>query len=353
MRCVLKKTASKLLLALAFASTLVLAMNPTPHAADPSTFVSLTPLMHIATTVGETFQENAEISTTAQVHSIEFTVTYNSTLLEPDNISQGSFFPPSSFFTYQQNETAGYIKFEIALPGLQTESGNGTMVIVTFRAISAPQSIAFSSIDLEQILIVDSAGNIIPYNSLGALYFWQSIQPDPPLQGRLVDLYTQRGGIGPNALGGEFMAGETVDLLAEATYNNYPVQVLSVAFQVINPLNQTVAILASMTNESGIAQTQFTILFSPSSEGNWTIIAAVQIDSGIVWDTMIIQVFYPYVVGGYTVALVKTEKSAQALIPYLTVVTLLAAVITVTKRKPHRKMETTSHKKRHEEKKVF
>ncbi len=97
--------------------------------------------------------------------------------------------------------------------------------------------------------------------------------------GRIIDVYTQRGGVGLNQPSGEFAAGEEVILDALVTYNGFPVQHKPVAFQVLNPSNGTEAILTVFSDNNGLAEVNFTIPRLPSSEGVWTVVATVEIAS--------------------------------------------------------------------------
>jgi hypothetical protein len=117
------------------------------------------------------------------------------------------------------------------------------------------------------------------------------MQPDPPLGGRLLDLYTQKGGKGPNEPGGEFVAGEMVYLISRVTYNDYPVQQKLVVFEVRSPLNETVVILVAATDQDGFAQISFRIPNIPSSNGTWTGISVVDIAGETVWDTINFRVY--------------------------------------------------------------
>lgn len=341
----LPKTAvGSIVLAILVVGMLLLILVPRIQASSgPETFLAVTPPMHIGTKVGELFQEDINISTPIEVNSIDFTLTYNASLLDVATVSQGSFFPPNfppTHFTYVKNTTAGSLTVHLSLLDPQTKSGNGTLVTVNFNVTTDPHTIAFTPILLEQIVILNFAHQPIDYNTLVAIYFWQYTTlpppPPPPQPARAVDLYTQRAGVGPNASGGEFAAGELVILMAKATYNNYPVQNLSVAFQVVNAQGGIIAILANMTDENGIAQTEFRIRFSSSSEGYWMVIATVDIDCHIVWDTTTFFVYAPSVVGGYTV---KTRQTDAPWIPYFTCIAFFASVITLTKHKLCRKTE--------------
>jgi hypothetical protein len=134
-------------------------------------------------------------------------------------------------------------------------------------------------------------------------------ETDPSTQtGKTVDVYTQRGGIGPNVSGGEFVAGEEVILTTLAKYNDFPVQQAAVAFLVQNPLNESVALLVATTGENGTAQTHFRIPYLPSSDGIWTVTASVDIASTAVYDIVTFKATMFQAVGGYTVLFKNTDN---------------------------------------------
>lgn len=155
---------------------------------------------------------------------------------------------------------------------------------------------------------------------------------------RIVDVYTQRGGVGPNATGGEFAAGEQVILTAIATYNNFSVQHVAVAFQVLNPDNGTEAILSALTDENGTARTDFRIPHLPQSEGVWTVIASVDISSQTASDTVSFTVLLLQIVGGYAFPM-KMTNAEKPLPLYLTLLTISATLLSAAKRRSLRRTE--------------
>ncbi len=172
---------------------------------------------------------------------------------------------------------------------------------MTFIPKIDPKSFAFTPIMLSQILILNAVHLPLTYDTLNAMCFWKYLPlPPPPATPRLVDVYTQRSGIGPNTYGGEFAAGTMVILSAQATYNGYPVQSVPVAFQVLDSKNQTIALLVGTTDENGTATTQFRIRSDQNVQGTWWAIASVDISCTIVWDTVNFTVFFLLPVGGYT-----------------------------------------------------
>ena len=156
--------------------------------------------------------------------------------------------------------------------------------------------------------------------------------------GRVIDVRTQRGGVGPNVNGGDFAAGEQVILDAIATYNDFPVQHVAVAFQVFNPNGGTEALLLALTDENGRALTDFRIPYLPTSEGVWTVVATVDISSQNVSDTVSFRVLLFQVVGGYAFPM-KMTNLERPLTLYLTLLVISATVVSMIKRTAFRKAE--------------
>jgi hypothetical protein len=96
-------------------------------------------------------------------------------------------------------------------------------------------------------------------------------------QGRVIDLYTQKGGEGEGVSGGVFTLIEKVELTVNLTYNGYPVQHQLVAFAVSGPGGFGALAQAGFTNESGYATMQFSIPALPESFGTWTVNANAQL----------------------------------------------------------------------------
>jgi len=303
-------------------------------AAIPATLVALGPSVAIVANVGDTFTETVTISTSDQVNSINFTISYNASLLNAVSVNQGSFFPqqfPPTSFTVVKNSTAGTISINAELVDPQTQTGNGSLATVVFMASTDPKSAAPSTIGLDQVLIMNAAHQPITYDTMNAVWFWKQAEPPPPPPPpRVIDVYTQRGGTGPNAYGGEFAAGSMVVLSAYATYNTFPVQHVLVAFQILDAKNQTVAVLVGTTDENGIATVEFRVRLDQSVEGTWWIVASGDISSTIVWDTVTFTVVFPHPVGGYTIT---PRKQPDFTAQYLTITATLAAALILTKRR--------------------
>ena len=176
---------------------------------------------------------------------------------------------PSSNFEFE--DAFGCVKVCISLTDSEAGiSGDGTVAYLNFKVIQGPEVCTSSTLSFNRTLLLNSALTPIAHDSVGAVYFWKSTLTDPSDDGGRLDLYTQKGGVGLNMAGGDFMAGEMVHLISKVTYNNAPVQNELVAFEVLNPSDEVVLIRTAITDEEGLATTSFRIPLTLSSNGTWT-----------------------------------------------------------------------------------
>jgi hypothetical protein len=263
---------------------------------DPEeAYLFITPVMYLAKEIGEIFTLGVNISGVNNLVSLEFIMTYNASLLDITHVVQGDFFPPppKSCFQFEKNESFGFVKVNMSLAKSETpRSGNGTLALIGFKVVKGQISCLSSTFELEQVLLLDSASNPIAHDLVGAVYFWKSMQPDPPVGGRLLDLYTNKGGIGPDEPGGFFVTNELVYLFSSVMYNGYPVQRALVAFEILNPFDEIIAIRTVVADENGVASISFRVPNLPSSNGTWTAISTVDIADKVIWDTISFQVYF-------------------------------------------------------------
>jgi len=254
--------------------------------ANPYVFVS--PPVHVAKETGELFDMAINVCDVNNLHSFEFKLSYNTSLLDVTQAVQGPFLPPppQSSVTIETNESAGFVWMNVSVvdsePG---RSGDGILARITFT-VTLGAACSQSLLDLQDTSLCDDSNTPISHDSIDGLYFWKSAQPDPPPPGRLLDLCTQKGGVGPDEPGGAFLAGEIVELLSRVTYNDWPVQNILVLFQVIEPLGSTVVVQADATDENGWANISFRIATLPESYGLWTAVSVAAIADETVWDTL-------------------------------------------------------------------
>jgi len=111
--------------------------------------------------------------------------------------------------------------------------------------------------------------------------------------GGKIDLFTQKepySGKGPNVPSDAFGLGEEVQIYALATYNEYPVQSLLVAFQILGPPNPVENISfyrVAFTDDMGVATISFRIShLNETTFGEWTAIGNTKIDDLTFTDTV-------------------------------------------------------------------
>jgi len=319
---------------------LISRFNHIAHGEFANAYLFITPPAYVATEIGELFDIAINISSVENLRSIGFAVNYNMSLLNVEKIVNGSFFPapPRSYFEFENNTSAGFVKVNMSLADSETpRNGNGTLAWISFKVVQGPELCVTSPLDLKQILLLNSALTPIAYDSVGAVYFWESLQPDPPAQGRTIDVYTQKAGVGADQPGGEFETGEIVHLISQVLYQGEAVQHKLVSFEVRNPLNETVLIRTGVTCEAGVSEISFTLPDILSSNGTWTAISVVEIAGETVWDTISFLVRLRVPVGGYSFP-IKEYPIERLLTTYLAISAVLIAVFTIIKRRRFKRL---------------
>ncbi|HYB68585.1 MAG TPA: cohesin domain-containing protein [Candidatus Acidoferrales bacterium] len=324
-----EKTAYILVSLLLCTGLVVLAVVPRSNAITPSAYVFITPSMYVAQNEGELFNVTINVNDVENLCSYQFSIAYNASLLNVAQVSQGSLFPtpPTSYFESENNASLGLVEVNCSLGNsVNPISGNGILALIAFEVVDAPNFCVNCPLELGQIVLLASSMVPIVCNSVGAVYFWKSMENDAPSNGRQLALFTQTG-----QPGGSFTAGQTVDLISPVTYNGYPLQQELVAFQVQNPAGQTVLLQAAITNQNGVATTSLQIPLTTSSVGTWTVIAVVQVAQAVVWSTITFQVSFP--LGGLSISMKQGAKAVGLAPYYLTVLILILGFVAI-KRKP-------------------
>jgi len=109
----------------------------------------------------------------------------------------------------------------------------------------------------------------------------------------ILDLYTNKGGLGINTSGGTFFPNANVVLYANVTYNGEGVADVLVSFEVKNPLNISIVYATARTYTDGIAKINFTISSQWQPEeifGTWTAVATASVAQKFVRDKLTFQV---------------------------------------------------------------
>ena len=114
---------------------------------------------------------------------------------------------------------------------------------------------------------------------------------DCNLMAPVIDVYTQKGGQGPNTAGGTFVVNETVVLYAEIRdILNQTIPNDLVGFELKFDNNTSVPwttnYMVGGTNASGIANATTRIPPDPSYAGNWEVFATVEYNGTVLIDTL-------------------------------------------------------------------
>jgi hypothetical protein len=284
--------------------------------------------MFTAMRIGEFFNVAINISLVQDLRSLEFTLAYNSNILDAVQIIQGSFFPPPprSHFGFEENSILGSVKVDLSLATSEPpKNGSGTLATIRFKLIEEPDSCLCSAFALKQTMLLDSQSIPIAHDRTGSVVFWRSMGPDPPAAGAL-DEFTQKGGEGRGATGGTFVLHEMVYLISSILYANDPLVNKLVAFQVVNPLNETVFVQVVFSDENGCAIIMFRIPGIGSSLGTWSAFSVVEVDEKVVWDTLTFAVTLgPTAVGGRSSAYTMEGGWADRLCTYFAFTVTLTA----------------------------
>jgi len=289
--------------------------------------------MYVAHGGDETFNVTVDVINIGNLSSYQFTFFYNNSLLQIEQVSPGSFFPSTPLSCFESdNKTPDSVEITCSLNDFaDSTSGTGTLALITLKAIHVSSSCLGSPLELGQTLLLDSARVPIVHDLVGALYFWKSAGPDPPIEGRLLDVYTQRGGIGQGQPDGNYRLGEEVKLISKATYNGQPVQRKLVAYEVQNPSNQFSILRSGTTDQNGLTMISFKIPNVLDSIGTWTAIAAVEIAEKTAWDIVTFEVTVTPV-GGFSTAVGVSGRESPS-IPYPMTVFALILVFPITRHK--------------------
>ena len=297
--------------------------------ASPPSFCSLSadPPTYIGESQGENFDVEIEISDVENLSKFEFTIAFNPSILHVQDICRGYSIPPDAILDFEVDEQLGLIAINTSILEFHEPiSGEGSLTKLSFEVIGSLPS-GGSPICFQQIRLLDQNSEEIDYRHVSAVFFWRSVEPWNPDEERYVDVYTQKGGEGLGESDGDFCYGEIVVLEAYVTYFGWPQQDLLVAFQVLDPQNETLLIFVTETNQSGFADTSFRIPEHRDSIGRWTVIASVDVACQIIWDTLTFQV--DSCVGGRTVQV--NVNMHQRLAVYL--IALGIAIATLRRRR--------------------
>jgi len=307
------------------------------EAASTITVLSVAPLTYIAEASGETFTLDVSVTDVKNLYAFEFKLSYNTTLLDALQVVQGPFFPPppgALIDKLEINEKEGLIWVIISLSDSEPpKNGSGTLAFITLNVTYAPipTTKACCVLNLHDTILYDDTMTPIVHYSIDGLYFWKSIFDDPD-EVVFLDLTTQKGGTGPSEPSPPFTPGEMVELIARLTCRDVPQKNELVAFEVLDPNNETILVRSpQVTDNDGIAITQFKIPALPESLGTWKAIAVSKACGITVWDFLYFTV-KPTAVGGHATPIEKTHLSTPQVGLYPFILVAIVMLIAVFKK---------------------
>ena len=121
--------------------------NPQP------TKLSVDPHVYTATQLGEVFTININMTHVTNLKSFNFTLGYNTTLLDALDVAAGLFLQPARMPLKEINDSEGYIRASIEFAWSWGVHGNGTAAIITFNATYAGS--ALCALDLYDTALTD------------------------------------------------------------------------------------------------------------------------------------------------------------------------------------------------------
>jgi len=261
------------------------------------------------------------VPTSYQAVGFQFSLGYNSTLLQILSVVEGPWLPPfgvapnqgTTFLNhaYGFNTTINqdYVGIgDVVEPDANgtwnpnnIPNGTGVIAIITFNATlqnTVPGPDLTCPLTLFDTIIANTtAGVMLQDTPVSGTYIMKATLP--PTVGGSIDIFTgwpaPYGGQGPNMPSDMFWPQKAVSLYANVTYNGYAEQQKDVAFEIIgwnnvDQANETWAILYARTNATGIAYTVFTLPWPCDDPeqwfGVWTINATVDIACTVYSDSL-------------------------------------------------------------------
>jgi hypothetical protein len=249
---------------------------------------------------------NATISNEEVKDAFDFQCASQSARIDVFSLKNGvpsiSFLPNDTVvleaqLSYRNASVAGSpVIFEIIAPN-GTEFSSQTAVTdshgianVTFQFPSLSDTSSNVSSRIWQVLASSQIYNQTVY--AGTSFGWFIVTPE-------IDLFTQKGGLGPGAPGGNFVLNETVVLYAEVRDEfNKTVLNPSIGFSVRAPDGTKFLVAAPSANASGIASYTFRIPPVPSDGGTsfvgtYQAYAAARYEGVVLSDTLTFVVSQP------------------------------------------------------------
>jgi hypothetical protein len=246
-------------------------------------------------------QANATVDNEAVKASFDFQCASQSAEIDVFSLKNGvpsiSFLPNDTVvieaqLSYKNISIAGTpVTFDIIAPnGTEFSTQNATtnsygIANVTFQFPSSQNTSSNVSSRIWEVL---ARSQVYGQNvQAGTSFGWFILTPE-------IDLFTQKGGVGPGVPGGSFVLNETVILYAEVRDElNQTVLNPSIAFSVIAPDGKPFLIVAPAANASGIASYPFRIPYDPEFVGTYQAYATASYEGLVLSDSLTFVVSEP------------------------------------------------------------
>jgi len=273
--------------------------------------ISISPAVYTATDEGEIFTVDVvvhNITSVDKLFGVQFTFSYDPTLLDVLAVSEGPFLPsfpwtiPSTyFFVYPGIGTftvaTGLIGGGSEPPGyvypFTVEPAGGVIAHVTFKTLlGIPGDTVGCPLVLSDPVFGNVEGIEIPVGLIHDAQYYLTLDK------RYIDIYTDY----PDPFGGQrrnqdadaYQPQQEVCVNALVTYNRWPVQNKPVNFEIHGPANPIYNITlyrVAFTDANGIARICFRIDWpcefpEEIAFGTWTVIGSVDLDEIVVTDIL-------------------------------------------------------------------
>lgn len=167
---------------------------PAPPASPATIYVDPERLIDPALVPSNSFSVDINIINGTDVMSYDFTLNFDPSIIEATSVIEGTYLSsvgPTTVVITQIDNTAGFVRFGVALMTPPGANGNGTLAIVTFHVLS----LGASSLTFSGVSLTDSFGQPLPFTTSNG-YFANVILAkmffDPP---ELIDPTIQPGDI--------------------------------------------------------------------------------------------------------------------------------------------------------------
>jgi len=255
----------------------------TPEVYGSPTTVQVSP-MNSTSDVGQTVRVNVTISDVANLTGWEFKLFFLNSVLNCTGVTEGTFLQNvgSTFLIIDIvnsfNSTHGRILAACVLTGSDvTANGSGDLAEIRFNAISPGDT----ALHLQDVKLSDEK---TPPQPIPKIVVDGTVHVNVPLE-QVLDVYTQRGGIGVNVSSDAFGPGETISFNASIIYLGAPVPGIIVQFLTYDPHGIPTARTA-VSGSDGIATLNVTLPYNNDTAGRYLTLASANVYGNAYNDTV-------------------------------------------------------------------